>query len=184
MSVISHFSCSTPLKSHGRLKNDSSILYPKYFRNSAVIKQPFYSSKAMEQPPPRPPKKAHLQNRKLSPNSIIRLEQKKLQSAHNVKYKPPAPEPEGKKSTLPELNPSPPDLNATAEWMKQMNSRGILGMDSSDSGCSSLASTTTSPLNSGYYQKTGSDIKIENSGKFFTASAYSYRFNQNKPSGS
>ena len=109
------------------------------------------SSKSIMEPPPRPPKCAHLQNRRLSPSSIERIQRR--QSCHkHVKFKPPAPDPQ----------PAPPDLQVTNEWLKQMTSSSSdlipsqHGLDNSDSGCSSLASrspsTATSPLNSGGFR--------------------------------
>ena len=101
------------------------------------------SSKIKMEAPPRPPKKEHLQNRKLSPSSIERIIQRRQShsSGKHVKYKPPAPDPD----------PAPPDLQVTNDWIKQVltGSNKSANIDFSDSGCSSLGSTTTSPMNSG-----------------------------------
>lgn len=59
------------------------------------------------EPPPRPPKQPHLQNRQLSPSSVDRI--RKQQTQNPVKFKPPAPDPE----------PEPPDLRVTQSWIKQ-----------------------------------------------------------------
>ena len=105
------------------------------------------SSKRMEAPP-RPPKKEHLQNRKLSPSSIERIQRRQSHSGKHVKYKPPAPDPD----------PAPPDLQVTNEWIKQvLTSSNKSPLDCSDSGCSSLGSTTTSPMNSGICSTTRLD---------------------------
>ena len=66
-----------------------------------------------------------------------------MYAGKHVKYKPPAPDPD----------PAPPDLQVTNEWIKQVlsgsNKSGHAAIDCSDSGCSSLGSTTTSPMTSG-----------------------------------
>ena len=66
-----------------------------------------------------------------------------MHAGKHVKYKPPAPDPD----------PAPPDLQVTNEWIKQVlsgsNKSGHAAIDCSDSGCSSLGSTTTSPMTSG-----------------------------------
>ena len=59
------------------------------------------------EPPPRPPKQPHLQNRRLSASSIERIKQQQTQNP--VKFKPPAPDPD----------PEPPDLRVTQTWIKQ-----------------------------------------------------------------
>lgn len=101
------------------------------------------SSKIKMEAPPRPPKKDHMQNRKLSPSSIERIQRRQSLTGKHAKYKPPAPDPD----------PAPPDLQVTNEWIKQVlsgsNKSGHAAIDCSDSGCSSLGSTTTSPMTSG-----------------------------------
>ena len=112
----------------------------------------------MDEPPPRPPKKQHLQNRKLSPNSVERIRQRQSETVKLVKYKPPAPDPD----------PQPPDFGVTQQWLQQVanNSEYLIGttkvnLDTSDSGCSSLASRSPSSATSPMHQSKSTDQNIQ-----------------------
>ena len=111
----------------------------------------------MDEPPPRPPKKQSLQNRKLSPNSVERIRQRQNE-VKTVKYKPPAPDPD----------PLPPDFGVTQQWLQQVanNNEYLIGgtkvnLDTSDSGCSSLASRSPSSATSPMHQSKPADQTIQ-----------------------